>query len=193
MVYELPKLPYAYDVLEPYIDARTMEFHYLKHHQVYTDKLNLVLHKYPDLHNQPLEDLLKNLKSLPMDEADRTAFKNNGGGYINHKMFFFLMDPKKEKDEELTKRINETFESIDKFKELFNTSALNLFGSGYAWLVEDENKDLKVYSLPNQDSPYTLGHNPLICLDVWEHAYYLNYQNRRADYIKNWWNVLKLI
>jgi Fe-Mn family superoxide dismutase len=193
MKYQLPPLLYSYDALEPYIDAKTMEIHYTKHHQAYTDKLNAVLGKYPDLSETPIEELFQNFATLKMADADKTALRNNGGGYINHNLFWEIMAPKKEIDKELSKEIVQTFGSIDKFKNLFTEAALNQFGSGWAWLVRDENKKLQVYSTPNQDSPYLKKHTPVICLDVWEHAYYLKYQNRRAEYIENWWNVLKLI
>lgn len=193
MKYQLPKLNYSYESLEPYIDAKTVEIHYTKHHQTYIDKLNTVLEKYPGLLDRTLEDLMKNLPSLDMEEKDRTILKNNGGGHLNHSLYWEVMGKEKEVDENLVKRITDTFGSVEEFKELFSNAAISHFGSGWAWLVEDESKNLKVYSLPNQDSPYLTGHTPIICLDVWEHAYYLKYQNRRAEYVKNWWNVLKLI
>jgi Fe-Mn family superoxide dismutase len=193
MKYELPPLPYSYDALEPYIDAKTMEIHHTKHHQAYTDKLNAVLEKYPDLSATPIEELFRNFATLQMPDADKTTLRNNGGGYVNHNLFWEIMGPKKEVDEGLSKEIIQTFGSVDEFKKLFTEAALNQFGSGWAWLVRDENGKLQIYSTPNQDSPYLKGHTPIICLDVWEHAYYLKYQNRRAEYIENWWNVLKLI
>jgi Fe-Mn family superoxide dismutase len=193
MKYELPPLPYSYDALEPYIDAKTMEIHHTKHHQAYTDKLNAVLEKYPDLSATPIEELFRNFVTLQMSDADKTILRNNGGGYVNHNLFWEIMGPKKEVDEGLSKEIIQTFGSVDEFKKLFTEAALNQFGSGWAWLVRDENGKLQIYSTPNQDSPYLKGHTPIICLDVWEHAYYLKYQNRRAEYIENWWNVLKLI
>jgi len=193
MKYELPPLPYSYDALEPYIDAKTMEIHHTKHHQAYTDKLNAVLEKYPDLSATPIEELFRNFATLQMSDADKTTLRNNGGGYVNHNLFWEIMGPKKEVDEGLSKEIIQTFGSVGEFKKLFTEAALNQFGSGWAWLVRDENGKLQIYSTPNQDSPYLKGHTPIICLDVWEHAYYLKYQNRRAEYIENWWNVLKLI
>lgn len=193
MKYELPKLPYGFDALEPYMDAQTVEIHYAKHHQTYTDKLNAVLEKYPDLQERNLEDLLKSLNTLVMEEKDRTALRNFGGGYANHNLFWEIMGPKKEQNRELIGRIEKTFGSIDKFKEQFSNTAANHFGSGYAWLVEDQNGKLEICSLPNQDSPLLMGHKPIITLDVWEHAYYLKYQNRRPEFIQNWWNVLKLL
>lgn len=193
MKYELPKLEYGYDSLEPYIDAKTMEIHRAKHHQAYIDKLNAVLEKYPDLADKKLEDLLKDLPSLAMEEGDRTTLKNNGGGHLNHALFWQIMSPQKQIDAALANEIAKTFNSMEEFKKLFNDTATKHFGSGWAWLVRDESNVLKVYSLPNQDSPLSKGHAPIIGLDIWEHAYYLKYQNRRAEYIENWWNVLKLL
>jgi Fe-Mn family superoxide dismutase len=193
MKYELLPLPYSYDALEPYIDAKTMEIHHTKHHQAYTDKLNAVLEKYPDLSATPIEELFRNFATLQMSDADKTTLRNNGGGYINHNLFWEIMGPKKEVNEKLLEEIIQAFGSVDEFKKLFTEAALNQFGSGWAWLVRDENGKLQIYSTPNQDSPYLKGHTPIICLDVWEHAYYLKYQNRRAEYIESWWNVLKLI
>ena len=198
MKYELPKLPYSYDALEPYIDAKTMEIHHSKHHQAYVDKLNAVLEKYPDLAEKKLEELIGNLHDLPMAEEDKKILKNNGGGHLNHSLFWQIMGPKKEVDGVLAEEIRQTFGSIDEFKKIFTQTAVSHFGSGWAWLVRDEAGKLKVYSLPNQDSPlmhppHLNGHALIICLDVWEHAYYLKYQNRRQEYVENWWNILKLI
>ena len=193
MKYELPKLNYAYDALEPHIDALTMETHYRKHHQAYTDKMNGVLEKYPAIAGQPLEELMRDLGSLTMDPADKKIFQNHGGGYLNHKLFWEIMGPKKEEDTALIKDIDAAFGSVDAFKEQFSTMATNHFGSGWAWLARDASSKLMMYATPNQDSPYLQGHTPVIGLDVWEHAYYLKYQNRRAEYIQNWWQVLKLL
>ncbi len=193
MKYELPTLNYGFDALEPYIDKMTMEIHYTKHHQAYTDKMNGVLEKYPAIAGQPLEDLMRDLNTLVMDPADKKVFQNHGGGYLNHKLFWNIMGPKKEVDTALIKDIDTTFGSIDAFKETFEAAATMHFGSGWAWLVRDGQGKLVVYSLPNQDSPLLQGHTPVIGLDVWEHAYYLKYQNRRPEYVKNWWNVLKLL
>ena len=193
MKHELPKLEYGYDSLEPYIDTETMEIHYAKHHQAYVDKLNGVLEKYPALADKNLEDLLKELSALAMDEADRTTLKNNGGGHFNHSLFWRIMGPQKQIDQALTDEVAKTFGSHDEFKKIFGDAAVKQFGSGWAWLVRDEAGKLQVYSLPNQDSPLSKGHAPIIGLDVWEHAYYLKYQNKRAEYIENWWNVLKLL
>lgn len=193
MKYELPKLSYSYNALEPYIDAQTMEIHYTKHHQAYIDKLNTVLSKYHDLSEQPLVELLNNLTTLPMEEKDKMMFKNNAGGHLNHTLFWEIMGQTKQPDQTLVKRISQTFGSIEKFKEIFTQTAQNHFGSGWAWLVENEKSEFQIYSTPNQDSPYLQHHRPIIGLDVWEHAYYLKYQNRRPEYITNWWNVLKLL
>ena len=192
-MFVLPKLNYDYDALEPYVDAKTMEIHYSKHHQTYIDNLNNVLGKYPTLQGMSGEEIVKNLNTLEVSEEDRKKIRNHGGGFINHSLFWEMMAPKKEVNEKLSADIVTTFGSLEEFKKLFTTAATSQFGSGWAWLVTDENNQLKVYGTANQDSPLTLGHTPLIALDVWEHAYYLKYQNRRGDYIENWWNVLKLI
>ncbi len=193
MKYILPQLPYEYNALEPYIDAKTMEIHHGKHHQFYIDKLNAVLEKYPVLADKKLEELIKDLPSLEMEEGDRTALKNHGGGHLNHSFFWTMMSPEKLVDEMLLEEIKKTFGSAEEFKKVFSEAAKTHFGSGWTWLVRNENNNLKVYSLPNQDSPLALGHTPVFVLDLWEHAYYLKYQNRRAEYVENWWNVLKLL
>lgn len=193
MKYTLPALGYEYGALEPSIDAKTMEIHHTKHHQAYIDKLNAVLDKYPDLADKPLEELMRDFENLTMEEKDKTMFRNNGGGHLNHSFFWTIMGPKKEVDEALTVKIKEKFGSVEEFKTVFTETAVNRFGSGWTWLVENDKKELEVYSTANQDSPYLKGHTPLIGLDVWEHAYYLKYQNRRPEYVKNWWNVLKMV
>ena len=193
MKHELPQLAYAYDALEPFIDAQTMEIHYSKHHQKYLDNFNAVLEKYPNLQEIQPEELLKQIATLQIDEKDRTAFKNNGGGFVNHSFFWSILGPQKELSQTLIDEIIAEFGSVDEFKKVFTQVAVGHFGSGWAWLVKDENGKLKVYSLPNQDSPLSLGHTPLIVIDLWEHAYYLKYQNRRPEYIDNFWNILKLI
>lgn len=193
MKHELPKLNFAYDALEPYIDAKTMEIHHTKHHQAYIDKLNAALEKYPDLKEKTVEDLLRNLDSLKVEDADRTAIRNHGGGHVNHSLFWKLLDPANVKDEQLVSEINATFGSVEEFKKQFTDVATKVFGSGWAWLARDENGKLHLHGLPNQDSPYLHGHTPIIGLDVWEHAYYIKYQNKRPDYIAAWWNVLKII
>ncbi len=189
----LPKLPYAYDALEPYIDARTMEIHLTKHHQAYIDKLNGVLAKYPSLGETPVEELLRKVSTLPMEEKDRTALKNNGGGHVNHAFFWTVMGPTKRLNTLLIERVTREFGSVEAFKKVFTDAAVGHFGSGWVWLAENGDKKLEIYTTHNQDSPYLTGHTPIIALDVWEHAYYLLYQNRRVDYITNWWKVVTCI
>ncbi len=191
MSFELPKLNYASDALEPFIDKQTMEIHYGKHHQTYTDNFNKAIADFPEVQNMELTEIFKNLNSLNVPEPTRAAIKNQGGGYINHKIFWESLSPQKEVDEGLKQEIIDTFGSLEEFKKQFSELALKQFGSGWAWLVRGADGKLKIYSLPNQDSPYTLGDTPIFNLDVWEHAYYLKYQNRRAEWIENWWNVLK--
>jgi Fe-Mn family superoxide dismutase len=193
MTHMLPKLSYSFDALEPSIDAKTMEIHYTKHHQTYIDKLNAVVNKYPAISDTPVSELLETLSSLPVDEKDRTAIRNSGGGHANHTFFWSILGPKKNIDTTLMKRISESYGSVDEFKKQFTESSIAHFGSGWTWLVENKDKNLAIYSTPNQDSPITNGDMPLITIDLWEHAYYLKYQNRRADYIANWWNVLTLL
>ncbi len=194
MKFELPKLEYAYDALEPYIDAKTMEIHHTKHHQTYVDKLNAALEKYPDLVGRPLEELLMNLADLKVEEADRTAIRNHGGGHFNHSLFWKYLDPSNKKDKLLVKELVSVFGSVEDFKKQFVDSAAKLFGSGWTWLVRNgSNSKLEIKNLSNQDAPIMSGMQPIFGLDVWEHAYYLKYQNKRAEYIENWWNVLKLI
>ena len=192
-MFTLPKLPYSYEALEPYIDAKTMEIHYTKHHQAYVDKLNAALEKYPDLQQMSVEDLLKNIKTLKVEDKDRTAIQNHGGGHANHTFFWEIMSPQKEIDQKLSDEIATTFGSVEEFKKKFSDAAAARFGSGWAWLVRKADGKLDVYSTGNQDSPIMSGDTPLIGLDVWEHAYYLKYQNKRPDYIEAWWHVLKLI
>ena len=191
--FTLPELGFGHDALEPHIDSRTMEVHHGKHHQGYVDKLNAALEKYPAIQEMPLEEMLKGIEGLEVDAADKVAIQNNGGGHANHSLFWEIMGPEKQIDDMLSKEIIETFQSIDKFKEVFADAAAKQFGSGWAWLVRDEEGKLEVYSTANQDSPYMQGHTPIIGLDVWEHAYYLKYQNKRPDYIESWWNVLKVL
>jgi len=189
MKHELPKLPYAYDALEPYIDARTMEIHHTKHHQGYVDKLNAALEKHPELFDEPLEDLLRNIGRVPEDI--RQAVINHGGGHWNHS-FFWLVMAKSAGDEPsglLAETINATFGGFEKFKEEFTNAGLNRFGSGWAWLVFDKGK-LEIYSTSNQDSPLMENKVPVLGVDVWEHSYYLRYFNRRDEYLKNWWKVV---
>jgi Fe-Mn family superoxide dismutase len=189
MTFELPKLAYAYDALEPYIDARTMEIHHSKHHNTYVTNLNAVVEKTPELAGKSLEDLLGNLNAVP--EAARMLVRNHGGGTFNHNMFWEVMGPKAggAPKGELAKAMEGSFNSFDNFKVEFEKAANTRFGSGWAWLVRKGN-GLAVVSTPNQDCPFSDGLAPLMCLDVWEHAYYLKYQNRRAEYVTTWWNVV---
>lgn len=193
MKYTLPALPYAYDALEPFIDQATMMIHHTKHHQAYIDKLNAVLDKHPGLADQPLEHLLGSLETLDIPAADKTAIRNHGGGHSNHSFFWQIMGPTKAIDDELVAGLIATFGSLEDFKKQFTDLATTLFGSGWVWLAKDENGKLHLHQMANQDSPLLHGHEPVLGLDVWEHAYYLKYQNKRADYITAWWNVLKLL
>jgi len=190
MAYELPKLPYAYDALEPHIDARTMEIHHTKHHQAYITNVNNALKDKPDLANKSVEDLIKDLNAVPEDI--RAAVRNNGGGHANHSFFWKIMGPNAggAPSGKLGDDITSVFGSFDAFKEKFADAGVKRFGSGWAWLIKNKSGKLEVTSTPNQDSPLMDGNTPLLGLDVWEHAYYLNYQNRRPDYIKAWWNVV---
>jgi Fe-Mn family superoxide dismutase len=188
--FKLPELGYAYNALEPHIDARTMEIHHGKHHAAYTNNLNAALEKHTDLHQRSAEDLLKNLNALPEDI--RTAVRNNGGGFINHNLFWEIMRPggSNKPGGKLAKEIDSAFGSFDALKEALTKAATTRFGSGWGWLVLDSSGKLAVTSTANQDSPIMDGQKPIIGIDVWEHAYYLNYQNRRPDYIAAWWNVV---
>ena len=189
MSYKLPELNYSYDALEPFIDARTMEIHYTKHHQTYIDNLNKALEGRDEFKDMPIEDLIASLNSLP--DKIKTPVRNHGGGHLNHTMFWQMMGPNAggEPKGELAEKIKDTFGGFDKFKEEFKKAALGRFGSGWAWLVVD-GEELKIVSTPNQDNPITDGLKPILGIDVWEHAYYLKYQNRRADYIDAWFNVI---
>ncbi|NNE45674.1 MAG: superoxide dismutase [Rhodothermales bacterium] len=190
MAYKLPDLPYAYDALTPHIDARTMEIHHSKHHQGYVTKVNAALEGHSDLAAKPISALLKDIGSVP--EAIRTAVRNNGGGHANHSLFWSVMSPNGggEPSGDLAEAINSAYGSMSGFRDKFAAAAGTRFGSGWAWLVVGGGGALKVYSTANQDSPYMDGDTPILGLDVWEHAYYLNYQNRRPDYIAAWWNVV---
>lgn len=189
MKHELPKLPYDYNALEPYVDAQTMEIHYSKHHNGYVTKLNGALEKYPELQEKSLKELLTDLNAIPEDI--RGAVRNNGGGHMNHSLFWTVMKKAEgQKPEgELLEAINEKFGSFEEFKTVFSDAAATRFGSGWAWLVVKDGK-LDVMSTPNQDNPVSEGYEPILGLDVWEHAYYLKYQNRRPEYIENWFNVV---
>lgn len=189
MAYELPQLPYAANALEPHIDEQTMNIHHDKHHNTYVTKLNAALEGHSDLASKSVDELISDLDALP--ESVRTAVRNNGGGHANHTFFWELLTPggSTAPTGELADKITEEFGSFDKFKEEFANAAANRFGSGWAWLIVDGGK-LAITSTPNQDTPVMEGKTPVIGLDVWEHAYYLNYQNRRPDYINAFWNVV---
>jgi Fe-Mn family superoxide dismutase len=193
MNHELYPLPYDFDALEPHIDAKTMEIHYTKHHQAYLDNFLKVLEKYPELHDKTVEEILRALPTTTMEATDKAIFQNHAGGFANHNLYWSIMGPSKQINENLKAEIEDTFKSLEAFKEQFNTLAAKHFGSGWVWLVRDEAGTLTMYTLPNQDSPYLKGHTPLIGLDVWEHAYYLKYQNRRADYINAWWEIVSIL
>lgn len=189
-IIELPSLPYAYNALEPHIDARTMEVHHSKHHAAYINNLNAALAKYPQLQGKTIETLLQSLEKLPKEI--RTTIRNNGGGHVNHSQFWQTMSPQGggQPSGKLAEAIVQTFGSFAAFQTAFETAGMQRFGSGWVWLVQDKAGKLKIISTPNQDSPLTLGETPILGNDLWEHAYYLSYQNRRADYLKAWWNVV---
>ena len=191
MAVQLPPLPYPSDALEPFIDKATMEIHHGKHHAAYVANLNKALEQAPELASKPVHELLKNNLAI-VPESIKTAVRNNGGGHHNHSHFWQLLDPKKTNGKpagNVGKAIDSTFGSFDKFKELFTAAATTRFGSGWAWLVKNGAK-LEIISLPNQDSPLMEGKFPVMGLDVWEHAYYLKYQNRRPEYISAFWNIV---
>jgi Fe-Mn family superoxide dismutase len=189
MAFELPALPYANNALEPHIDARTMEIHHDKHHAGYTNNLNAAL-EGTEFASKSIEEILGNLNAIPEDK--RTAVRNNGGGFANHRLFWQIMSPNGggAPGGDLAAAINSAFGSFDAFKEAFAKAAATRFGSGWAWLVVEPGGAVSVTSTPNQDTPLMEGKTPILGIDVWEHAYYLNYQNRRADYIGAWWNVV---
>ena len=190
MAFELPDLPYDFDALEPHIDARTMEIHHDRHHAGYTSNLNAALEGHPGLESESAEDILRNIGSVPDDI--RTTVRNNGGGYVNHSLFWEIMSPEGggEPGGDLASAIERSFGSFAHFRSEFSDAAASRFGSGWGWLVVDGGGGLQVYSTANQDSPYMDGHTPILGLDVWEHAYYLHYQNKRGEYIEHWWNVV---
>ncbi len=189
MAHTLPQLPYAFDALEPHIDAQTMQIHHGKHHQAYVNNLNAAIEKAPELANKSLDDLMRDLNSVP--ESVRTAVRNNGGGHWNHTMFWEIMGPNAggEPTGAVAEAINSSFGSFAKMKEQFAAAAAGRFGSGWAWIVSDGGK-LSITSTPNQDNPLMEGKHAILGLDVWEHAYYLKYQNKRPDYVTAWWNVV---
>lgn len=190
MTFTVPALPYEYDALEPYIDQKTMQLHHDKHHQTYVDKLNKALEGHPELADYSLTELLQTLEKLPADI--KTAVRNNGGGHANHTLFWESLTPSFDTAPTgaLLAKLETAFGSVAEFKKEFTAAAVGVFGSGWAWLVADAEGNLSILGLPNQDSPITSGKKPLLGLDVWEHAYYLKYQNRRPEYIAAFWHIV---
>jgi Fe-Mn family superoxide dismutase len=188
--HEVPALPYAYNALEPHIDEQTMHLHHDKHHAAYVTKLNGAIEKHPELGSKSAEELIRNLSALPEDV--RGVIRNNGGGHVNHTMFWQIMGANKGGNPKgaIADAITKTFGSFDAFKEKFEAAGVNQFGSGWAWLVKTKSGEFKITSTPNQDNPISSGEFPVLGNDVWEHAYYLKYQNKRPDYLKAWWNVV---
>lgn len=184
----LEPLQYSYDSLEPYIDQETMKIHHDKHHQNYFDKLKLALEKYPDLKNKTAEELIANLNDIP--EQIQTTVKNNGGGHANHKLFWTILKKDTELKGEIKEAINSDFKNFNEFKSKFSEAAASIFGSGYAWLVVNEQGDLEIITTPNQDSPLTQNKTPILVIDIWEHSYYLKYQNKRQEYIQSFFNII---
>ena len=191
MAFELSPLPYNYDALEPYIDTQTMQLHHDMHHQAYVNNLNTAVQKYGDLQSKSPDALVRELNSIPDDI--RTAVRNNAGGHVNHTMFWQIMGPNAggEPTGAIAQLISDNFGDFETFKQKFNDAGAKQFGSGWVWLVRTSDGKFEVTSTPNQDSPTTQGHYPIMGNDVWEHAYYLKYQNRRPEYLKQWWNVVK--
>jgi superoxide dismutase, Fe-Mn family len=190
MAFTLPPLPYPYNALEPHIDERTMQIHHDKHHAAYVNNLNAALEPFPDLQKKSVEELIGNLDAVP--EKIRTPVRNNGGGHVNHTMFWEMMAPggAREPSGDLLEAISKAFGGFDKFKEAFAKACVGRFGSGWGWLVADRSGTVTIEDSPNQDTPLMSGRRPILGCDVWEHAYYLNYQNRRPDYVTAWWNVV---
>ncbi|OGK31446.1 superoxide dismutase [Candidatus Roizmanbacteria bacterium RIFCSPLOWO2_01_FULL_42_14] len=188
-MYTVPDLPYAYDALEPFIDKQTMQIHHDKHHAAYVTNFNGALEKYPALQEKSVEELISNIEAIPEDI--RVTVRNNGGGHANHSLFWTLMKPNSGKRPEgkVAELIQKTFDSFENFKTEFSQACTTRFGSGWAWLVVNDGA-LEIMSTANQDSPLSQGKNPILALDVWEHAYYLTYQNRRLEYIDAWWNIV---
>ncbi len=187
MAFELPNLPYEFDALEPHIDKETMEIHHDKHHNTYVTKLNAAI-EGTDLENKSIEEIVANLDSVPSDI--QTAVRNNGGGNLNHSLFWQILSPNSEEKGTVVDKIKEQWGSLDEFKDEFAKKAAGQFGSGWAWLVVDKDGKLEIVTTANQDNPITEGKTPILGLDVWEHAYYLKYQNKRPDYINAFWNVV---
>ena len=190
MTFELPKLPYDYTALEPYMDAKTVEIHHDKHHATYTAKLNAALEKYPHLHSKGIEELLGDLKQIP--EEIRTAVRNHGGGFFHHTLWWdqLMVNPGGQPQGKAADAIRVAFGDFETFKTKMNSAAMNQFGSGWAWLSKKSDQSLVIHSTPNQDSPVSDGLFPLLTIDVWEHAYYLKYQNRRDEFIAKFWNIV---
>lgn len=190
MAHEIDPLPYAYDALEPHIDEQTMQIHHDKHHQAYANNLNAALEKHPDLQSKSAVELIRDLNAVP--EEIRAAVRNNAGGVVNHNFFWKVMAPNAggAPTGAIAQAIDEAFGSFEEFKTQFNDAGAKRFGSGWAWLVKDGGGKLQIVSTPNQDNPISEGHTPLLGNDVWEHAYYLNYQNQRPKYLEAWWNVV---
>ena len=188
--FTLPPLPYPYDALEPHIDAKTMQIHHTGHHAAYVRNLNAAVAKHPHLARKSIEELLADLEALPADV--RTTIRNNGGGHANHTLFWQIMSPKGggQPRGELAKAIEKAFGSFERFQEQFTATAMGVFGSGWAWLSVGRDKQLRIEPTPNQDTPISAGRTPILGIDVWEHAYYLKYQNRRAEYVKAFYNVI---
>ena len=187
MLHKLPELPYAYDALEPYFDNQTMEIHHTKHHQTYVDKLNAALEGHTELQNKAVEELLRDLQAVP--ENIRTAVRNHGGGHFNHSFFWPMLRKETRYGGDVARAIDSVFGSFDNFRDKFSNAAALLFGSGWAWLVWGNN-ELQIVATPNQDNPISQGKTPILGIDVWEHAYYLKYQNRRPEYISAFFNVV---
>jgi len=191
MAFELPKLPFEYTALEPYMDAKTVEIHHDKHHAAYTAKLNAALEKYPQFFSKNIEEILQDLTQIP--EEIRTAVKNHGGGYYHHNLWWtqLCVNPGKKPEGKVANAINSSFGDFESFKTKITSAAMNQFGSGWAWLSKKIDGTLLIHSTPNQDSPITEGLYPLLTIDVWEHAYYLKFQNRRDEFVANFWNMVK--
>lgn len=189
-MFELPKLPYSFDALEPYIDSKTMELHHGKHHATYVTKLNEALSQAPEWEAKSIEEIVKEYNNAP--EAIRGALRNHGGGHLNHSLFWTSLQPKGETEPSgiMANSLAASFGDFDKFKEQFTKSAVGVFGSGWTWLVKDTSDKLSIITTPNQDNPLSQSLVPIIGLDLWEHAYYLKYQNRRPEYVEAWWNIV---